>query len=126
MVVDYILLGRFLFGIFYLLKYILEGIFDITGNIFGGSNATTVAQGKVTGDTRVIVYSSSVTVNGNIYGGSNGIIDGTSIKDLTRANIHDLFTMVLQDTWLFEGTIKENIVYNRKNITDSRISDSAI
>ena len=49
------------------------------------------------------------------------LIDRTSIKDLTRANIHDLFTMVLQDTWLFEGTIKENIVYNRKNITDEQV-----
>ena len=39
------------------------------------------------------------------------------IKDLKRENVHDLFTMVLQDTWLFEGTIKENIIYNRKNIT---------
>jgi len=45
------------------------------------------------------------------------LIDGVSTKDLTRGNIHDLFTMVLQDTWLFEGTIKENIIYNRKNIT---------
>ena len=41
------------------------------------------------------------------------IIDGHSIRDLTRENIHSLFTMILQDTWLFEGTIKENIVYNR-------------
>lgn len=44
-------------------------------------------------------------------------IDGVSINDLKRENVHDLFTMVLQDTWLFEGTIKENIIYNRKNIT---------
>lgn len=44
-------------------------------------------------------------------------IDDISIKDLKRENVHDLFTMVLQDTWLFEGTIKENIIYNRKNIT---------
>ena len=43
-------------------------------------------------------------------------IDGVSIKKLTRENIHDLFIMVLQDTWLFEGTIKENIVYNKPNI----------
>ncbi len=42
-------------------------------------------------------------------------IDGISIKDLTRENIHDLFTMVLQDTWIFDGTVKENIIYNRKN-----------
>ena len=39
-----------------------------------------------------------------------------STKDLTRENIHDLFTMVLQDTWLFEGTVKENIIYNQKNV----------
>lgn len=44
-------------------------------------------------------------------------IDNIKIKDLKRENVHDLFTMVLQDTWLFEGTIKENIIYNRKNIT---------
>ena len=50
-------------------------------------------------------------------------IDGVSIKDLTRENIHDLFTMVLQDTWLFNGTIKENIVYNRKNISDKKVEE---
>lgn len=44
-------------------------------------------------------------------------IDDIKIKDLKRENVHDLFTIVLQDTWLFEGTIKENIIYNRKNIT---------
>ena len=44
-------------------------------------------------------------------------IDDIKIKDLKRENVHDLFTMVLQDTWLFDGTIKENIIYNRKNIT---------
>ena len=43
-------------------------------------------------------------------------IDGISTKELTRENIHDLFIMVLQDTWLFEGTIKENIVYNKPNV----------
>ena len=43
-------------------------------------------------------------------------IDGVSINDLTRENVHSLFTMVLQDTWLFNGTIKENIIYNRKNV----------
>ena len=49
------------------------------------------------------------------------IIDGVSTKELTRENIHSLFTMVLQDTWLFEGTVKENIVYNNKNITDNQV-----
>ena len=44
------------------------------------------------------------------------LIDKVSINDLTRENVHSLFTMVLQDTWLFNGTVKENIVYNRENI----------
>ena len=51
------------------------------------------------------------------------VIDGTSIKDLSRENIHSLFTMVLQDTWLFEGTIKENIVYNRENVSDEQVKE---
>ena len=45
-------------------------------------------------------------------------IDGVSINELTRDNIHELFTMVLQDTWLFSGTIRENIIYNQENISD--------
>ena len=48
-------------------------------------------------------------------------IDGVSTKDLTRENIHDLFIMVLQDTWLFSGTIKENIIYNKENVTDEQV-----
>ena len=48
-------------------------------------------------------------------------IDGISIKELTRENIHSLFTMVLQDTWLFNGAIKENIVYNLENVEDEEI-----
>jgi len=49
------------------------------------------------------------------------IIDGKSIKKLTRANVHDLFCMVLQDTWLFEGTIGENIRFNTEDISDEDI-----
>lgn len=51
-------------------------------------------------------------------------IDGRSIKDLTRENIHNLFGMVLQDTWLFEGTIKENLRYNKENVTDGQIVEA--
>lgn len=50
-------------------------------------------------------------------------IDGVSTKELTRENIHSLFTMVLQDTWLFEGTIKENIIYNREHVTDEQVKE---
>lgn len=45
------------------------------------------------------------------------LIDGVSTKDLTRANIHDLFTMVLQDTWVFNGSIKDNIIYNTSDVS---------
>ncbi len=54
------------------------------------------------------------------------LIDGISISELTRENIHDIFGMVLQDTWMFEGSIKENIRYNKVNITDSEIEDACI
>lgn len=46
------------------------------------------------------------------------LIDGISTKELTRENIHDLFVMVLQDTWLFEGTVGDNIRFNKKDISD--------
>lgn len=49
------------------------------------------------------------------------LIDGVSINNLTRTNIHDLFGMVLQDTWLFEGTIRDNIVYGKQGITDETL-----
>lgn len=52
------------------------------------------------------------------------LIDDISTKDLTRENIHDLFCMVLQDTWLFEGTIRENLVYNKKNVSDEVIKNA--
>ena len=50
-------------------------------------------------------------------------IDGISTKELSRENIHDLFTMVLQDTWLFEGTIKENIIYNREDVSNEKVQE---
>ncbi len=53
--------------------------------------------------------------------GGEILIDGTPISSLTRENLHSLFCMVLQDTWLFEGTIRENIVYSTKNVTDEQV-----
>ena len=49
------------------------------------------------------------------------LIDNIPIDTLTRENIHELFCMVLQDTWLFEGTVKENLVYSKKDISDDEI-----
>ena len=52
------------------------------------------------------------------------LIDGVSIKELKRENIHDLFIMVLQDTWLFNGSIRDNIKYNKKRVSDKIIEKS--
>ena len=51
------------------------------------------------------------------------LIDGVSIRDMRREDVHDLFCMVLQDTWLFEGTIRENIVYSKEGVTDERLDE---
>ena len=51
------------------------------------------------------------------------LIDGVSIKDLTRENIHDLFIMVLQDTWLFDGSIRDNLIFNHKKVSDDKLWD---
>lgn len=48
-------------------------------------------------------------------------IDGVPISELTRENIHSLFGMVLQDTWVFEGTIRENIAYSKDNVSDEEL-----
>ncbi len=52
------------------------------------------------------------------------LIDGVSTKELTRENIHDLFVMVLQDTWVFDGTIRDNIKFNKENVTDEEIKEA--
>ena len=46
-------------------------------------------------------------------------IDGTPISELRRETVHSMFAMVLQDTWLFEGTVRENLVYNMQGVTDA-------
>ena len=51
-------------------------------------------------------------------------IDGTSTKNISRENLHSLFTMVLQDTWLFEGTIKENLRYNQTHVKNEDIENA--
>ena len=53
--------------------------------------------------------------SGNIY------IDGVSTKEMKREELHSIFGMVLQDTWLFEGTVRENLVYNTENVSDDKL-----
>lgn len=49
------------------------------------------------------------------------LIDGVSTKDMKRKDVHSLFDMILQDTWLFNGTLRENLVYNKENVTDDEL-----
>lgn len=51
-------------------------------------------------------------------------LDGINIRDTTRENIHDQFCMVLQDTWLYKGTIRENIVYAKENVPDGKVIEA--
>ncbi len=51
-------------------------------------------------------------------------IDGKSIHEMSREEVHDQFCMVLQDTWLFEGTIKENLIFNQKDVSDEAVVDA--
>ena len=48
-------------------------------------------------------------------------IDGINTKDVPRWNVHDQFSMVLQDTWVFEGTVRENIVYAKEGVSDEQV-----
>ncbi len=50
-------------------------------------------------------------------------IDNVPTKEMKRAEIHDIFGMVLQDTWMFEGTLRENIVYNTPNVTEEELQE---
>lgn len=51
-------------------------------------------------------------------------IDGVPTSGMTRESVHDLFSMVLQDTWLFEGTVRENLVYNKTGVTDQQLEEA--
>ena len=51
-------------------------------------------------------------------------IDGVPTSQMTRESVHDLFSMVLQDTWLFEGTVRENLVYNKTGVTDQQLEEA--
>lgn len=89
---------------------------DFSANIKAGSKVAIVGPTGAGKTTMVNLLMKFYDINsGDIK------IDNISIKDLTRENIHDLFVMVLQDTWLFRGTIKDNIRFNKENITDEQI-----
>ncbi len=89
---------------------------DFSANVKAGSKVAIVGPTGAGKTTMVNLLMKFYDINsGDIK------IDDISVKDLTRENVHDLFVMVLQDTWLFKGTIKDNIRFNRENITDEEI-----
>ena len=57
--------------------------------------------------------------------GGQILIDGVNIKDMTRHELHEYFSMVLQDTWLFEGSIRDNLVFNQPEITQEEVIKAA-
>lgn len=56
--------------------------------------------------------------------GGEILLDGVAIDQVPRENVHEQFGMVLQDTWLFEGTIKDNIVYSKEDVTDEQVIEA--
>lgn len=91
---------------------------DFTANVKAGEKIAIVGPTGAGKTTMVNLLMKFYDINdGDI------LIDGTSIKELKRDNIHSLFTMVLQDTWLFNGTVKENIIYNQKNVSNKKVEE---
>ena len=91
---------------------------DFTANVKAGEKIAIVGPTGAGKTTMVNLLMKFYDINdGDI------LIDGTSIKELKRDNIHSLFTMVLQDTWLFNGTVKENIIYNQKHVSNKKVEE---
>lgn len=91
-------------------------IHDFSEHIYPGQKVAIVGPTGAGKTTMVNLLMKFYDINGGSIK-----IDGVPISDLTRENVHDLFGMVLQDTWLFEGTIRDNIVYGKKNISDEQV-----
>ena len=92
---------------------------DFSIKIKPGQKVAIVGQTGAGKTTMVNLLMRFYEVNsGNIY------IDGINTKDLTRENVHQLFGMVLQDTWLFDGTLRQNLVFNKTDVTKQQIDDA--
>ena len=86
---------------------------DFTASVKAGDKIAIVGPTGAGKTTMVNLLMKFYEINGGDI-----LIDGVSIKELTRNNIHDLFIMILQDTWLFDGSVRENLIFNKKKVSD--------
>lgn len=93
---------------------------DFSAHVYPGQKVAIVGPTGAGKTTMVNLLMRFYEVNGGSI-----TIDGVDIKDLTRENIYDLFGMVLQDTWLFEGTVRDNIVYSKTDAPDEKVIKAA-
>ena len=91
-------------------------LYDVNMKIKGGQKIAVVGSTGAGKTTLVNLLMRFYEVNSGEI-----LVDGVNIADLKRENVRNLFGMVLQDTWLFEGTIKENIAYGNPKIKDEEI-----
>ncbi|MBQ8141696.1 MAG: ABC transporter ATP-binding protein [Bacilli bacterium] len=95
-----------------------EIIHDFSAQVKPGMKVAIVGPTGAGKTTMVNLLMRFYEVNqGNIY------IDGVNIKDMSREEVHNLFAMVLQETWVFDGTLRENMIYNTKNVTEEDIKN---
>ncbi|MGN1137237.1 MAG: ABC transporter ATP-binding protein [Oscillospiraceae bacterium] len=91
---------------------------DFSGNVKAGQKIAIVGP---TGAGKTTI----VNLLMRFYETNSGTIsiDGTPVRALRRENLHELFGMVLQDTWVFEGTVRENLIYNKENVSDEKLDE---